>query len=278
MCLQMNDIFYIPLITLLILAILLAPLGCFLMWKRMTFLADTMSHSSILGVGIGLFFNISTILASLTYLVLFVFMLKLLLKKETLPQDSVLSLLSYGGMSLGLILISLTPHKNAVDKVLFGDLLSVENHELLILLCMTIFSAVFIMRYHKKLVCLVTDRNLAIISGIPVTFLENFFIFIIAFSIGFSMKIAGALVVPALLIIPALAATRFAPSYKAVILFSTLFSLILAPVSLYVVYEASLPIGPVIIFVYILGFSTIQLTYKLRYVFTGKFTPTNFEG
>lgn len=273
----MNDIFYTALITLVILAILLAPLGCFLMWKRMAFLADAMSHSSILGVGIGLFFDTSTILASLIYLVLFIFMLKLLLKKETLPQDSVLSLLSYGGMSLGLILISLTPHKNAVDKVLFGDILSVENHEILILLCMTLFSVLFIMRYHRKLICLVTDRNLAIISGIPAAFLENFFIFIIAFSIGFSMKIAGALVVPALLIIPALTATRFAPNYKAVILFSTLFSIILAPVSLYVVYEASLTIGPVIIFVYVLGFTTIQLTCKLRCVLQKKITPITFE-
>jgi zinc transport system permease protein len=246
-------------ITLIILAVLLAPLGCFLMWKRMTFLADTMSHSSILGVGIGLFFNTSTLVSSAVYLLLFTLMLKILMKKDILPQDSALSLLSYGGMSMGLILISLTSDKGAINKVLFGDILCVETHEIIILLAIAIFSTIFILYYHRMLICLVTDRNLATISGIPVEFLENTFIFIVALSIGFSMQIAGAMVVPALLIIPALATTRFAQSYKSMMLFSTLFSLILAPISLFCFYETSLPIGPLIIFIYVLGFIFLQI-------------------
>lgn len=249
--------------TLLILAILLAPLGCFLMWKRMTFLADTMSHSSILGVGIGLFFNISTIASSIIYLIIFIVILKLLMKNELLPKDSALSLLSYGGMSLGLILISLTHHKEATDKVLFGDIFCIENNEIFILLSITLISLIFITLYHKELICLVTDQNLALISGIPVDFLENVFIFIIALSIGFSMQIAGALVVPALLIIPALATTRFSKNYKSMLLFSTLFSIALAPISLFVFYEIHIPLGPLLIFIYVAGFILLQIILQI---------------
>lgn len=257
----MNDILTSSLTAIILMTLLLTPVGCYLLWKRMSFMADAMSHSSIFGVAIGLLLNISPFMTTITFLLLFVVLFKYFESKSFLPNDSILSILSYGGMSAGLLILSSHPSQH-IQKILLGDLFAVEQHEIIFLffLCVTLY--IFLLFFHKTLIATTINKNLATIYTKNETVIEHIFMLQIAIIIGFCMQIAGALVVPALLIFPAIAVTKFSYNYKKMVLNACIFGLALAPIALYISFFNTIPSGPSVIFIYIIG--ALILNFVMR--------------
>ncbi|CAO5680736.1 MAG: High-affinity zinc uptake system membrane protein ZnuB [Holosporales bacterium] len=259
----MDHLLYTILPTLLVLVFLLAPLGCFLMWQRMAFLSDTLSHSAILGVALGLFFNISVSFANLIFIGIFVLMLQWLLKKEYLPRDTVMSLLSYGGTSIGLIILHFEQAPNHFQKVLLGNVLTVSVTELSILFSITCVVLFFLFKYQKSLILMILDKDLAKISGVSVEKLENVFLLLTALAVAFSMQCVGALIVPALLIIPSAAVRSFSFSYHAMIRNVLFFAAFFSPMGVLFLKKYDLPFGPSLVVTYLLGFLSVQLLHTI---------------
>ena len=258
----MNSTIILSSVGMLLLCLLLAPLGCFLMWKRLTFLADTMSHSSILGVAIGILLNISTSLSLILFLILLTLCLKFMISRTTISKDSSLSLISYGGMSIGILILSSYGKSDLITQFLFGDILSIEDHELIILFITLLVSSLFIILFHKKLIQILINKNLAYISKIKVDILETSFMLIIALAIGFSMKLAGALTITALLIIPSIATKNISQSYKQMLIFSTAFSITLCPVAIFLILKNDVQTGPVTVCTFIAGLVCLTIAKK----------------
>ena len=115
-------------------ALVTGPLGCFVVWRRLSFFGDTLAHSALLGVLISISLDVNV---SLTIFIVssLVAMLLLRLEKTTnLAGDSLLGLISHSSLAIGLVILGfLSFIRFDVMGVLFGDILSVNTNDLLII-------------------------------------------------------------------------------------------------------------------------------------------------
>lgn len=254
----MNDILIHLLLSGFLLSVLLTPLGCHLMWNRMSFLSDTLSHSAILGTAIGMIFHLPLMVSSIVFLCIFALAFNFLSEQRTFSQDTSLSLLSYGGMSLGIVLLHTFCGDGAYKKILFGDLYSLEQQDFIILLVLAIVVNGFLFLYQKELILSTLDADFAKTSGVNVDRFKKIFMLMTAFTVGFSIYCIGTLIVPALLIIPCCAVHGLCTSYRSMIKNALLFSCILMPVSIYFIKETAMPLGPTIVIAYLIGFIVLK--------------------
>ena len=161
----MFKIIFFGWLTGVILALTTGPLGSFIVWRRMSSFGDTLSHSSLLGIAISIIFNISSffsvflIMSSLTIIIAWL--------EKLLPfsVETIISIISHSSLSLGMILMSLISprHEKNVTNYLFGDLLSVTEYDLVIILISSII-ILTILYYHinniiLSLACYVVGDN-----------------------------------------------------------------------------------------------------------------------
>lgn len=263
----MNDLLAHLILSGILLSVLLTPLGCHLMWNRMAFLSDTLSHSAILGTAIGMILHLPIMISCIIFLCLFALIFHYLNKKKSLPKDTSLSLLSYGGMSLGIVLLHIFCGDGVYKKILFGDLYALENQDIFILLLLCGIVNGFLFFYEKGLILSTLDEDYAKTSGVPVERLRVTFLIMTAFTVGFSIYCVGSLIVPALLIIPCCAVQGISASYKHMIKNALAFSCLLMPLSVYIIKSSSMPLGPTTVIIYLVGFAALKV---LMYAFGKK--------
>ena len=110
------------------------PLGCFVVWRRMSYIGDTLAHSALLGVSLGIFFNLDLNIATATVAMGIAFLLGILGSRAHLSLDALLGILSHSTLALGLVIISFVEGIRVdIMSLLFGDILSVDAKDLLII-------------------------------------------------------------------------------------------------------------------------------------------------
>lgn len=249
----MNESLLIALLSGAGLSFLLAPLGCYLLWQRMAFLGDTLSHSAILGIALSVLFHFPFYhLGTIIYLIGFVFLFDQFTCRKSLLNDTALSLLSYGGMSFGLVILHLCGQDNTLKQILFGDLLSMDYQNLSWLLGLAIIVNIYLIHFHEKLILYILDAELAQQSGLNVKQIRISFLLVAAVVIAVAIHWVGALIAPALLVIPCTAVFTSTASPKETIKKALLFSLASFPIGLFGSFYLSLPIGPTIVCAFII--------------------------
>jgi zinc transport system permease protein len=233
----------------------LALMGCFLMWRRMAFLSDTLSHGAVLGVALGLFLQMEVHLSVLVVSLFIALILSLRRQSHFLPPETWMSITSYGSLALGLILLTFN-RQNRVDpdSILFGDILGTSPMDMIWLLGIGVFVAGMCYLNWRQWLLLTLDEDLAQTSGVPVTRHRMLFIGVIALVIAIGMKIIGALLLPALLILPAATVSRISKTPEQMVLLSIAFLLICYFLGFYLSFEFDSPTGPTIVVVSTLVF------------------------
>lgn len=185
-------------------AAICGPLGSFVIWRRMAYFGDTLSHSSLLGIALGLFLQIHLISAVIISCLAIALLLLALERQQTIPTDTLLGLLAHTSLSLGLVMLSFMEHVR-VDLMayLFGDLLAVQWLDLcwiygggsVVILCL--------IRFWNPLLSMTVNQDIARIEGVQVTHMKALLMLIMSLVIAVAMKFVGALLITSLLIIPA---------------------------------------------------------------------------
>ena len=104
-----------------------APLGCFIVWRRMAYFGDTMAHSALLGVALGFLLGINLTVGVVAVTFMIAIALVVLQHKGRVSGDTLLGILSHSALSLGLVLIGLMPWLRIdLMSYLFGDVLAVS--------------------------------------------------------------------------------------------------------------------------------------------------------
>ena len=113
-------------------ALVTGPLGCFVVWRRMSFFGDTLSHSALLGVLLSVAFNLNISLTIFAVSSLIALILLRLQKTTNLPNDALLGLLSHSALAVGMVVLGfLSFIRFDIMGLLFGDILSVNVYDLL---------------------------------------------------------------------------------------------------------------------------------------------------
>lgn len=229
-------------------AALTGPIGCFIIWRRMSFFGDTLSHSALLGVCIGLFLSIHQTLSVFLVALGISAALQWLRLKSSLSSDTSLGILSHGALALGLLLLSqLPPSQIDITSVFFGDILATSRTDVAFMLGGLIVGLVVMRLIWHPLLVATINKDIATAEGTKSKMAEFIFTLLLTMVIAFSFKIVGVLLISALLVIPAAAARQMAITPESTAIIASLFGCLAVSGGLSASLYADLPSGPAIV-------------------------------
>ena len=216
----MNDFLLYALLAGLGVALVAGPLGCFVVWRRMAYFGDTLAHSALLGVALGVLLQINLSITVTAVPLLMALALVMLEQKGFLSLDTLLGILSHSALAAGLVIISLLPDVRIdLMSLLFGDLLSVSVGDLWVIYGITLLVLALLVGLWRPLINITVNPELAAVEGTNVALVRTSLMLITALVIAIAMKIVGVLLITALLITPAATARRLShtPEQMAII-------------------------------------------------------------
>ena len=188
------------------LALASGPLGCFVVWRRMAYFGDATAHAAILGVALSLAFSISIFIGVMVAALAMAFMI-LSLSGRMFAVDTLLGVAAHGALALGLVAITFIPGVRVdLSAYLFGDILAVGRVDLLIICMGSALVLLVLWLRWERLLLLTLNVDLAAARGIDTRREGMILMVILAVLVAVAIKIVGALLITAMLIIPAAAA------------------------------------------------------------------------
>jgi zinc transport system permease protein len=245
------------------LAIITGPLGCFIVWRRLSYFGDTLAHSALLGVVIAYALSFNIVLS--VFIISGVISLSLLYlqKKTFLPNDALLGLLAHSVLAIGLVLLGVLSFiRIDLMGLLFGDILSVNLNDLLIVWiggAIVLGSLILIWR---PLFAGTVNLELAKAEGLNSELANTIFTLLIAGVIAISIKIVGILLITGLLIIPASASRNLSSTPIQMAIIASIIGVISVALGLYSSMTWNSSTGPTILSVALVIFILTLLPLK----------------
>ena len=186
------------------LAFITGPLGCFIVWRRLSYFGDTIAHSALLGVVIAYALDFNIIIAVFVVSCLLALSLLFLQRRTNLPDDALLGLLAHSVLAIGLVLLGILSFiRIDLMGLLFGDILSVNVTDLLFVWIGGSIVLIVLILIWRPLFAGTVNLELAKAEGLNPDLANAIFTLLIASVIAISIKIVGILLITGLLIIPA---------------------------------------------------------------------------
>jgi zinc transport system permease protein len=246
-------------------AILCAPLGSLVVWRRLSYFGDTLSHAALLGVALSAAFALSTPFYGILFSAILVSLFLLFMEHRTrLPSDALLGILAHASLALGIVVVSLLPSfRTDLYAYLFGDILGVNTTDLIRIYGMGVVVLIVITSRWRALLMSTIHEDLAAVEGIHVTRERTIFTLLLACVIALSIKILGVLLITAMLVIPPASSRPFAHTPEQMVLGSAISGILAVAGGLLASVWWDLPTGPMIVLASALLF---VLAYTLKSV------------
>ena len=229
-------------------ALATGPLGCFMVWRRMAYFGDSVAHSALLGVVLGIVLGIEPSAGIIIMCIALALLLHLLQQQRRLATDTLLGILAHGALALGLVGISfLEGVRVDLMSYLFGDILAVTGRDLLWIWGGGGAVLVATALIWRPLLAITVHEELARAEGVRVGLVRLVFTLLIALAVAIAMKIIGLILIVALLIIPAATARRLARSPEQMALLASLIGAAAVAGGLHASLAWDTPSGPSIV-------------------------------
>ncbi|MEJ6399484.1 metal ABC transporter permease [Yoonia sp. 208BN28-4] len=239
-------------------------LGCFVVWRRMAYFGDAMAHAAVLGVALSLGFELS-IFAGVIVTALAMAFLFLSLTGQGQSADAALGVIAHGGLALGLVAVALIPGQRiSLDSYLFGSVLTVTRLDLAIIWGGAVIVLFVIWRHWQSLLTATLSPDLAYAAGINPRREELVLTMMLALVVAVAIKVVGALLITALLIIPAATARTFARTPEGMAMIAIGIGGLSALGGLQMALLLDTPVGPSIVCVAVACFMIATISGKLR--------------
>ncbi len=247
-----------------LLVFLTAPLGCLMLWRRMSFFADTMAHGTLLGVAIAGALSLPLWLGVAGTAVLLVGVLWAL-HDNRLPNDALLALCSATLLCSGLLFIQHVPSlRPELLSYLFGDLLSIDWPDLPVFTLIIAISLAILYRFWQPQIQFAIDPDIAISEGVNANWQRLIFMLLLALFTVLALRAVGSLLMGALLVIPALSARLLANSPKQMVIWAFVLAQLGVSVGLWSSAALNISTGLSIVLCMALSFAVIFITQKLK--------------
>ncbi|MCK3654282.1 high-affinity zinc transporter membrane component [Pasteurellaceae bacterium Macca] len=231
-----------------LLTFITAPLGAFVVWRKMAYFGDTLAHSALLGVALGIFLQLDPYITVIGMTVLLALALVWLEQRSHHAVDTILGIVAHCSLSLGVITISLLDNVRVdLMSYLFGDLLALDFQDVGLIAAAVVAIASVLLVFWQKLLAITISPELAQIEGLNVSRLRLLLMLLTAVTIALSMKFVGALIITSLLIIPAATARRFARTPEMMVIYAILVSLLAISGGLFFSAMKDTPAGPSVV-------------------------------
>ena len=245
---MLDDFFSRALIAGVGVALVAGPLGCYIVWRRLAYFGDTLSHAALLGVALALLFQVNISLSVFSVSVFVSLALLLLKRRITLSADALLGLLAHSALAVGMVALSFMSWVR-VDLMgfLFGDILAVTPFDIAVIWGGGLFVLLILVIFWQSLFAATVNLELAQAEGMKPEQANIIFMMLMAAVIAISMKIVGVLLITSMLIFPAAIARRFASGPEHMALIATIVGIIAVFGGLYGSLQWDTPAGPSIV-------------------------------
>ena len=240
------------------------PLGCFVVWRRMAYFGDATAHAAILGVALSLAFSIAPFWGVLA-MALAMAILVWTLSDRAVATDTLLGVAAHAALALGLVAVSLlTGVRIDLMSYLFGDILAVTPGDLALIWGGGLATVALLVWRWQALLAATLNADLAFASGVRPRREQLCLTIGLALVVAAAIKVVGALLIGAMLLIPAATARAFARTPEAMAVMAALFGALAVLGGLAVSYRWDTPTGPTIVSVAAGGFLLATAVGGLR--------------
>lgn len=221
-----DEVFLRGFLILLVLSFLTAPVGCFVVWRKMSYFGATLAHSTLLGAVLGILLGVGMMVGVIGFTVILAITLGLLIRERYLSADALLGMMAHFILAVGLIAVSVMDDLR-IDLMayLFGSVFAVDKSIFYAMIIVTLIAVFVLIFYWKAFLNLTVCQEIAqaerLISGKT----ELIFVICLAATVSLGMQAVGALLIIALLIIPAITARLFAKSMLSMVVYSWLITI-----------------------------------------------------
>ena len=243
-----DDFFTRALIAGIGIAIVTGPLGCLVIWRRLSYFGDTLAHSALLGVTLAYAFSFNISLSVFIISGTVALLLISLQKRTKLAGDSLLGLLAHSSLAIGLVLIGfLSSIRFDLMGLLFGDILAVTTQDILIIWFGGLIILGILFYIWKSIFAATVNYDLAAAEGMKPDLSNFIFIILLAGVIAISIKMIGALLITGLLLIPAATARSLSNNPFQMVILSILIGITSVITGLFGSLELNTASGPSIV-------------------------------
>ncbi|WP_271004579.1 metal ABC transporter permease [Listeria seeligeri] len=249
----------------MIIAVIAPLLGVFLIIRRQSLMADTLSHVSLAGVAFGLVLNVNPSVTTLIVVVVAAMGIEYLRGVYVTYSELSIAILMAGGLAVALVLMSLDQGgiTTSVQQYLFGSIVTISKAQVQMLVILGISIVILFLAFKRFMFVLTFSEDVALAEGVPVRLISLLFSVVTGVAIAFIMPIAGALLVSALIILPAAIGMRISKGFLMCVISAILIGLLGMFSGLISSYQLGTPPGATITLMFILIFIVVTVVLKL---------------
>lgn len=230
-----------------------AILGVTLVLKRYAMIGDGLSHVAFGAMTIAMVLTIADMYLMLPITIIVAILLIRLTNKGKVKNDSAIAMISVGALAFGYLIVNLFSTSANISgdvcSTLFGStsILTLSTLDVWICVALTIVVLFYFIFFHNKVFAITFDENFAKSTGVKTAVYNNIMAIIIGVVIVLAMKLVGSLLISALIVFPALSAIRLFKSYKMVIIFASIVSVVNSVLGILISMLWGTPVGATIV-------------------------------
>ena len=232
----------------IIIAVLASVSGTFVVLRRYSMISETLAHSALVGVAVGLVAGFNPLWMAVIVAVISAWLIEYLRSSFAIYSDAILSILLSGSLAIAIIIVSLGgAFNNSLFSYLFGSILSVTSEDVVTILIFGSISLLLLIAFSRELYFIAYDEEVAKTSGIRVKFLNFLLVTVVAIIIALSIRVVGSLLIGALMVIPTVAALQYRVGFLHTVLISLFIALFSVIAGMTFSFYFSLPSGATIV-------------------------------
>ena len=237
------------------LAVVAAPLGCFVVWRRMAYYGEAVAQAGLIGIAAGLALSLNLTASVLVVTLAVSTLLVALSRQQLVPFDSLLGLMAHAALAIGVIAASLVrgPQLDLM-AFLFGDIFAVSATDLKWIYLGGALALAALVYVWRPLLSLSVHEDLAAAEGTQIERVKFIFVLVLALVVAIAIKIVGVLLTIAVLIMPAAAARPLSETPEQMALFAAIFGSLSVALGLFLSVSLDTPGGPSIVLMLALFF------------------------
>ncbi|ACA43571.1 metal ABC transporter permease [Clostridium botulinum] len=206
-------------------SILCPSIGIYLVLRRYSMIGDTLAHSSLAGIAIGLSLGQNPILSAFIFTSIAGVFIEFLRDYYKRYAELILSIVLSLSVGIAITLVSSGKASGNINSFLFGSILTVSKGELLTVFILSIISCLTLLLLHSELLYIAFDEEGAKIANVRVKLINYIFSILVAATISVSIRIVGVLVLSSLIALPVATALQFKKGFKNTLFLSILISI-----------------------------------------------------
>lgn len=224
--------------------------GTYVVVKRIVFVSGGISHAAFGGIGLGYLLGANPILVAIPFSLLSALGIGMISKKTDVSEDTAIGILWTVGMAMGIIFINLSPgYAPDLMSYLFGNILTVPAFDLAMMLVLDLVIISTVAIFYREFTAMSFDEEYATVSGVPARGLYLLLLCLVALSVIVLIRVAGVILVIALLTIPVAISRRFTHNIRKLMIVSTATGIVITFLGLALSYALDLASGATIVLV-----------------------------